>query len=289
MRYRTALTASLACLTAIVVSAFARAGEPAPKVVQKSKLSLVSNIDMDLGGRKQKMLGDTSLFYQWARTGKERALNFDAADVKVVLDGNPQMDVKMNASKVVNTQGGQTVVVPFADAPPELKTMLKDSFLAPICKIQIDDNGHEVKRTIVAGPGAESLIQQGMIANALLFHPPYFADKNEWEAEMTVSIGNGGYGKGKVLYKKVPGGKNGQNVQVSGTLTNDGYKAPGNPLTVKSKHIVVGEQTYDPTANEWIAGKLTMDVAMHMTANGQAVGAGNGVMNLTHQLIGAKK
>jgi hypothetical protein len=160
----------------------------------------------------------------------------------------------------------------------------------PLCKIEVDNNDKEVKRTIVAGAGAKTLVDNGLIANAVLFHPAYFTDKDEWQSDAEISMGNGGFAKGKLTYKKVPGGKGGQAVKVTGTLSNDNFKQPGSPLVIKDvKYVVTGEQTYDSAVKEWVSGKLTLDVAMTMTVDDKTVGTSKGTMIVTLEKPPAKK
>src|SRR2546422_7923794 len=40
-------------------------------------------------------------------------------------------------------------------------------------------------------PLFRSLVQNGMVANCTLFHPPFLADADEWDADTTVSTGQG--------------------------------------------------------------------------------------------------
>ena len=145
------------------------------------------------------------------------------------------------------------------DANEQLKQLLTDSFGSPVCKVEVDAAGKEVKCTVVAGPGAASLIESGMIANATMFHPWYSTDKNEWQVEMELSTGNG-LATGKVTYEKVPHGKGGQAVRVSGTLSADGVKLRSGATIKDSKYVVAGEQVYDANRKEWY-GKWTLDVA----------------------------
>jgi hypothetical protein len=115
-------------------------------------------------------------------------------------------------------------------------------------------------------------------------------DKNEWSAPTEVSMGNGGFAKGQLNYKKVEGGKNGQAVKVSGTLTNDGFAVPNSPLTMKSaKYVVDGVQTYDPAQKEWTSGKMNIDVSYEMAATGQPVGVAKGTMVVSLEKPSVKK
>ena len=114
-----------------------------------------------------------------------------------------------------------------------------------------------------------------MIANTTLFHPWYAADKDEWQADMEVSTGQG-LASGKVTYTKVPGGKGGQAVKVSGTLTAEGVKGAGGTTIKEGKYVVTGEQTYDTTRKEWVAGKLALDISFKVAKGDTPVGVRQG-------------
>jgi hypothetical protein len=262
-------------LAPILIGTFTAAAEPERS--NSFKFTLASQMDMEMQGQKQKVDADTDLRYTWTQRADERTLSFDSALVKANMDGNQLMDVFMSREKFASTQGGTTEEVPFEKAAPELKSILEDSFSVPLCKLQMDKNGKELKREVVAGPGAKNLIDQGMVANAELFHPQFLPDKKEWSADAQISMGNGGFAKGKLAYKKAAAGKGGVPVKVSGTLTNEGFSPPGSPLSIKNaKYVVKGEQTYDPARRDWVLGKLVMDVSFEMFVGDNRVGPASG-------------
>jgi hypothetical protein len=231
-------------LGVVLIGTFAVAAEPDKEVAHQFKFTITANLEMDVQGKKQKVVGDTEANYKWTRNSRERILSFNSVSVKVNVDGKQMMNTFMSRAKVTNTADGKTDTVPVENAPEQLKTMLEDSFGVPICKLKLDEKGKEVKRTVVAGPGAKDFIDNGMIANALLFHPPVVRDQDEWQAAAEVSMGNGGYARGKLTYKKEDTGKGGESFKVSGTLTNDGFKKLGTQLTIrKVNYIVRGKQT----------------------------------------------
>jgi hypothetical protein len=277
------------CLAWVLIWGGASAGEPGKEVAHQFNIAIIADLDMDTQGKTQKIVADTEVRYQWARTGRERVLTFESMRVKASIDGKHLMDSAMSREKMTTMENGKAKVILIADAPDALKSMLEDSFGAPMCKLRVDENGKETKRTVVAGPGAKALIDGGVIANAVLFHPPYLSEKDEWQADADLSVGNGAFAKGKLAYKKVKGGDGGQAVRVSGTLTNDGYKLPANPLTHKVKHVVSGTQTYDPAQKEWIAGKFTIDVSMQASTDDAVVVTGKGTMVLNFKKLPGKK
>lgn len=142
------------------------------------KITIASTTDKEVEGKKQTGTGDTEFHYTWRHRGRERVLIFDSVRIKGTTDGKQLMDFFMNRAKIVNSEQGKTKEVLFENAPTRMKQMLQDSFGVPLCVLEVDENGKEVKRTVVAGPGAQVLVDNGMIANALLFHPQYLGDRD---------------------------------------------------------------------------------------------------------------
>jgi hypothetical protein len=281
----------LAAGCAAALSAVALAGQPAPKGGKDAseaafKVAVRAKLTMTVGGQEEKIEADAAFQYTWKRDGKVKTLVVDSAEVRAVSGGREMMNAKMSRAGFEDIKGGQTVKI--EDAPDQLKRMLTDAFGSPVCKVELDDAGKELKRTVVAGRGAAPLIENGMVANTLMVHPWYPADKNEWQADLEVSAGQG-LASGKATYTKVPGGKGGQAVKVAGTLTADGVKGAGG-LTIKDgKYVVSGEQTYDTTRKEWVAGKLNMDVSFKMVMGETTVGSATGTMAVTFEMLPGKK
>jgi hypothetical protein len=258
--------------------------------VHSFKFTLSSHLDMKIQEEKQTIDADTELYYTWRRSGSEQTLSFDSALVKVNQDGKQTMNNFMNREKLTTTEAAKSIEVPFDKAPDELKKILQDSFGVPVCKIQVDENGKEIRREVVASPGAKDLMDQGMIANARLFHPPFIPAQDEWSAASEISMGNGGFAKGKLTYKKAAGGKGGQSVKVTGTLTSEGFNLPGTRLAIKkAEYVVKGEQTFDPTQADWVSGNLDVDVSFEMTAGEKAVASAKGKMIVRLDKVSSKK
>jgi hypothetical protein len=249
----------------------------------KFRVAVQSKVTMEVGREKQEVEADAAFEYTWTRDGQARTLLVNAAEVRVAMGGKEVMNARMTRDGFTDSTGGRRKETRTADAPESLRKTLNDSFGTPLCKLELDAEGKEVKRTVVAGEGASTLIDSGMIANARMFHPRYPADADEWEDTMEVSTGNG-LASGKVTYKKVPGGKGGQAVRVSGTLTADGVKGTGGMTINEGAYKVQGEQTYDTERKEWVKGRLTMDVAFKMTQGGQK-GSAKGTMDVTFGLV----
>ena len=263
------------------------AADPAPGDTHHFKVTLDSKLDMTVQGQKQHLDAVSSLRYNWTRSTSERVLVYESVEVKTNIDGKPLMDSTMSRAKMVNVQGGKTDEVSYDAAPDALKKMLRDSFDVPVYKLQVDQNTKELKRTVVAGEGAKDLIANGLVANALLFHPPFYRDQEKWTADSEVTMGNGGFARGRLQYQKVSSGPAGIVFKVSGTLANESFQMP--PVTIKNAtYVVNGEETYDPRQREWVAGKMTMDITYKLWANNQDVGGTSGTMVLTFQEMDGK-
>ncbi|MBA4065511.1 MAG: hypothetical protein C0501_17705 [Isosphaera sp.] len=274
-----ALAAALAAAAVAVAQPAAK--DPTFRVDIRAKLA------MPFGGREEKVDADAAFEYAWRRDGKERTLVVEAVEFRGGSGGKVVMDARMSRAGLTTTADGKTTDVRTADAPPDLRRMLTDSFGAPICKLEVDATGKEVKRTMLAGPGAAVLLDNGMVANATLFHPPYLADKDEWQADAAVSTGSG-LAAGKLTYTKAPGGTGGQGVKVSGTLTADGAKLAAGHTMKDGRYKVTGEQTYDLDRKEWVAGKLTMGLAFAVSDGAKEVARGTGTMVVTFGVKPAK-
>lgn len=249
---------------------------------QHFRINIDSTIDMEITGKKQNVTALTELAYQWRKDAKGRTLFLDSTFVKAEMNGQPLMNTLTNAEKFLETKGDKKTEILINDANDELKKILVDSYTAPICVLTVDASGAETERSIVAKEGAKSQIDNGIIANCTMFHPPYFADKQEWERQTEFSAGNGAYVKGNLLYKKGEKTATGQKVTFSGTLTNPGYLRPGTPLKMENNiYKISGEQTYDPASKEYVSGKLVIDVSFDLSVSDKAIGNAKGKMNLT--------
>src|SRR5262249_2506532 len=143
-----------------------------------------------------------------------------------------------------NTVNGLTQGKRFEDAPEAAKDMLKDSFGVPLCKIVLDKDGRETKRSFTAGPGAKLVLDLGLIATVRLFHAPFPAAQNKWKAPGEVPRGTPGcYARGELIYEKARRSRSGQTtVKVTGALSGDGAKIPAGGQFRKARYEIKGEQ-----------------------------------------------
>jgi hypothetical protein len=259
------------------------AGGTKKEVVNSFKCSIVSKMTLEVEGKRHPMDADTEFRYTWRRSGQEKTLTFDAMAVKVRMDGAPRLDIFMSRDKSVKTDKGKTEETPFDKLPEQAREQLQATFGVPAYKLQLDENGKAVKETVLAGP--RSLVNRGIIANGLIFHPPYMGDRNEWQADTELNTGPGGIVRGKLTYQKVG---TGPVFKVSGTITEKNIKLPDQPLTVKEcRYVISGEQTYDPGQQEWISGKLIIDLSMTLVSD-KAESTGKGTMELRLEKLPGK-
>jgi hypothetical protein len=261
--------------------------KPDDEAIHSFKLNLVSRMHLDVVGTTREITATTDVRYRWRCKDRERTLSIDSLLITAEEDGREIMNTFMSREKFIDIKLGKTNEIVADNAPDQLKKILQESFGAPLCTLQIDEQGKEIKRTVVAGEGAKNLVDNGMIANALLFHPPFLRNSNDWSAETAMSMGHGGYARGSLNYKKQAGEQSRQTCKVSGTLTNERFKQPETPVTTRnSRYVVTGNETFDPVLKEWISGKLTMEFSNQMEADQKIVGSSRGTIVATFERIG---
>lgn len=244
-------------------------------------------------GQSNKINADTSLTYVWRWRGSEAELLLDSMDVRTTINGQPMMESTMNGSRFYLKQDGQTMDETYDNASPELKQVLQDCFRTPMCKVVVDDEGGELKRTITAGPAAQTVVNTGIISNARFFHAPFRHGKTTWEAPGEMAMGNGEYARGNLAYETtdqpVTSGDEPSNlveVKVSGTLTGDTKRDVGDVKNVVYR--VEGIEVYNKRLREWISGALTVRIAFDTHAMGQRV-ANSGTIRLAMKLVSAEE
>ncbi|NLE58732.1 MAG: hypothetical protein GX616_10250 [Planctomycetes bacterium] len=251
-------------------------------IARTSKITITSTVNTRTQGEGHRIDAYTEVYYTWRRKGLEHVLSVDSLLVKARINGEESMNTFMSRAKLVNTEQGQTQEVSFDEASDELKKTPRDSFDVPLCILQVDASGKETRRTVVAGAGAKSMVDNGMIANALLFHPPFPPQRKEWQADAEFSTGNGGSAQGKLTYTTVPGRGPRRLFKVSGKCSRESFRLPDKPLTMKDVLFVVsGEQTYDPAQRAWVSGKLAVDVSFQMITDDQTTTSAKGKMTLS--------
>lgn len=274
-----ALLVYLASIVGVGLISAADQEAPSPGKADRYEVLLDSSVHMKGPKLDQKIAADTRMFYTWQTDGNQKQLIVDGISIKATMDGKQVMNAHMDRKKIINDQDGTKQVLEAANAPPALKEMLESSFGKPLCELTVDDDQRETQRKLVATPGARLMIENGMIANSLLFHPPFLRNADKWEAEVPLSIGNGNYATGELTYEKTTQVGDMQNVRISGTLINEGYQQENSPVEIQNAtYKLEGEQTFDLKQQIWVTGKLDIKVSMDINADGNRVGNGQGKM-----------
>lgn len=277
-------TAFMIAIALLMSGSFLAAIEPPQN--HSFKLTIEGDILVSGDGVKEKIDADTVLRYTWTKEGNHRSLALDSLQVKATGNGKTMIDSFMSREKFVNSTEGGTDEIMAESAPAELKEMLVDSFGETVCKLEVDSDLKEIKREVTAKGGAKTLIDQGMIANGILFHPPHYQNKNEWNSPAEISMGNGGYVTGDLTYEKTEESDGVKRYSVTGTLTNPGLKLPGKPIEIKNAtYVVKGEQSFDMGKNEWQKGRWVIDVSYDLNSGGKVVAETTGEMIIGFELV----
>jgi hypothetical protein len=280
-------------LTTIAVIAMfvssSRADDKAKPVKRTFEITLAGVIDTeDSMKKKDHMTADTRLKYAFEQIGPETVLTLQEIELKTVTNGKPTLDAFMNRSRFHVSQDGKSTDFTADAAPEKLKTMLNDSFGPPLVNFVLDEAGKETKRTQVAGPGAEGVLNKEVIANTRCFHAPFYADKPAWEADVEIGGGSGGnVVSGVFTYTKVPAKKNDRGivVKVVGNLQPEVRKTVAGQMV--SKRTLVGEQIYSPELREWISGEWTIKMTTDIEGGGRKIGSGTGTVIAKMRMIEA--
>ncbi len=198
----------------------------------------------------------------------------------VSSEGKVISEVQLSRAEAKFQQGDQKPdTVTFERAPKELKATLSQ-FNEPMARIETDANGAETSRVILVEKES-TFVENGIVDNTRLFHPPFPAGRETWDAPCRLSMGEGQFASGNLTYRNIGTGPDGT-VQVSVAGELKPVLRPGGDIRDGS-YKVTGEQLFDPARNAWVSGRWTIDVLLNMQAEGQATGTANGTMELKLQ------
>lgn len=252
------------------------------------KLTLQFRLTTETKGEKKQVFAESEFRYNWIRDGRVRRLTVDSLLIKSSTDGKVTVNQFMDRGKLIDFQLGQTNLVGTTNLPARTKQKLQDTFGPILCTLQVDEQGREIKRTVIAGPGAKDSLDNGLIANTLLFHPPFLNGDSPWSAPQEISMGQGRYAQGKLTYQKQAGGLT-TTCKVSGILRNDDDDRWGGLVTIRNaRYVVNGEQMFNPQLKEWVYGRLEMDVSYQVLVGGEPSGSAQGVITASFERITPK-
>jgi len=227
-------------------------------------------------GQKNLIDSDASFRYTWRFRGREAELLLHEIGDRTRLNGQPMVESNRSRDRFHARRGEQVVVdATFDTADEQLREVLRDSFDCPLCKVALDEEGREVARSITAGPGAQMVLDDGIIANARLFHGPFAPGKKRWESPAEISMGQGRFARGTLRYELLgqPAGNvkpPGQvAVKVSGELTGGGEVGAGRRDSVTYR--LAGTQVYDKDLGRWRSGRFDVAMSSQIAAGEQKI------------------
>ena len=118
--------------------------------------------------------------YSLRRVGPEVEVTIDRIAMRLARNGKETLSCETSKDLYRIKRKGEWIEVPVDQANARLRRLMQDSHGAPLCRIAVDENGKEVKRTLLARPGARALVASGGIENARLFHAPMVAGRATW-------------------------------------------------------------------------------------------------------------
>lgn len=215
--------------------------------------------------------------YSYERSKQVATLAFDEIQIDVKMDGKDFVKSLINRKRFrYETPDGKGIDFTAENAPPQMKTLLEESYGVPFVAFELDANGKETGRKILGSKVAQKTINLPTLANARIFHVPYFPEKVKWNAPVEIGASVGGNAKGTLQYEKQATNRGRVIVKVSGELKLDELAAPDGKWQIRGKHTVVGEQVYDEVAKEWISGEWKTELTMDGTSEGKPIANGKG-------------
>ena len=283
--FRTFVSAFL--FSATVLVSHLPAQEDTKGTAQAFQMNLESDLTMTVQGQKQKIDADTTFAYTHWSKPNQKLIGLDSMGIKVMIDGNTQMDTLMSKDQFATVENGEKNVIPVDEANEKLKAILQSSFGKPVFKLELDDDGAIVKQTIDPEAAKLAVVGADMAANTLLFHPVY-VDQAEFESKSSVGMGGGKVIGGTLTYKRGEPKDNLVPFTVTGKFVAESMVLQG--LNVANvSYDITGTQTYDSKAGHWSAGKFNMVVGYDMMARGNKIGNAAGNMVATMEAIKAKE
>lgn len=234
-------------------------------------IRLFTTLDGTMTAKVGDKLGELHSFtktdFTLARKGDEVALQFLRNELDVQSGGQSVNRTVFSAAGIENAeQGKPPQKTPFAEAKPELKSILKRLFDEAVCEVTFDKDGNELRRNIPPLPPVADGLARTLIVNCLFFQPPYFQSQDFWTSERVLSHDNRMQLRGELRYERRPSPKglpsDYRMVEVAGILKGVPIQtgAPADDLLQGFKSHAKGTQIFDLKRRTWVWGEIHFNV-----------------------------
>ena len=235
------------------------------------KLTISGQTEFESDGKKHKVGMETVVRYIRRREGRSVQIVCQTLAVKHWSDGQLTAEGTLDREKMSFTGPDGKRQQQSAANEPELKKTLEASFGTVLAKLELDEDGAEIKQTITGDANAKDVLENGVVTHCLLFHAAFPRDKNSWTRTLEYSAPGGGAATGELKYEKIdnssyePAAKDQKTVKVSGALTAPVVRDTARRIMSRNvKMEIQGEQTFDTALQEWTSGSHTATVVYPM-------------------------
>jgi hypothetical protein len=260
-----------------------------PETSQSYQLSYVSKTGIDFGWCQVRINEHEGTVTHTLSGGPgQTTLLIDRLRQKYTGDGAVKYDTTIDRDKITRSADGKTTETLVRDLPEGAQARILQTFGVPLCTTDYDATGAETKRTVVADAAAKMDIVMSEMNNTMFFHPPFVADKDEWQYATEFDTIDPGIARGQMTYKKVEKFGHLVTVKSSGVFTSATCPLPGGINAKDLKYVVTGDHVYDRTRHAWVSATATVEVSYRLEKNGIVGARASGTMNWKLETLPAK-
>jgi hypothetical protein len=269
-----ALAASLGLLAALAAG---RGDDSKPTTTAKPGLPYRVAIDADMKVTSAKgsvrIRAQSDFDYRLVPKGKAVETAVDRFSLTKAVNGRETDFTEMNRGGIVSREDGKIETLT-RDKLDSRAVALLDQFESPLAVLTLDAEGAEVSRELKIKSGL--FIENNVFDNTRIFHPRFARAEKAWDAPAVFPLGERQLARGTLHYAKQSEPRKGGlvGVDVSGDLEVTGKM--GRAEMKKGTYKVKGEQTFDPSLGQWVAGRLEVEIDFEAVQPDGAVVKGGG-------------
>jgi hypothetical protein len=243
-------------------------------------LTFELSLDVESGGEKVKMGATGEAGYVWnLKEPTVRLASMDSLHMKMLVNSAPYKETTITRDRYVDITNGKREEQARADASETMERFYVEYFDRPHCKVELDAQGREKSRKIIASDYVKSKMGTGMASNVFFFHPPP-PPGDAWESDAALEGGGkGNLFRGKIRYRLKSHEGNKQVYEAAGELKI----APEDGAAGESKSSgdmkITGEHVYDADQKEWISGAFMTQLSID-AVEGNVTAKSKGTMKL---------